>query len=352
MLTVTTFSLTVMVSVHRAAAAQFTPRALRELLKDTTTQTVLATFVGAWIFALSGIVLTSTTFFGDKEIAALYLATIVVLGLIVIVTLRWIIHLQALGSLIDTAARMETEAERAIRLRLTLATETLHEAEIPHDAQRVAARETGFVRVVYEQALQQAAEAAGAQVYLVTPPGSFVQAGDTLAMISTGDAQLEQAVIENVQVGLLRSTEQDPRFAVIQLAELGSKALSPGINDLGTAIDVIGRLARVLRAWEDRENHLPPCPRVWAPVVDPQSLLWDAFGGISRDGAQLAEVQVALQKRLAGLGGRCDPELTAAVAETARLAYLRAREALTFPEDRRRLDAATPDTVRNAAVRG
>ena len=57
MLAVSTFSLNVMVSAHRAAAAQATPRAHRILLADTTTQTVLATFIGAFVYALAAIIL-------------------------------------------------------------------------------------------------------------------------------------------------------------------------------------------------------------------------------------------------------------------------------------------------------
>ena len=56
MLTVTTFSLTVMVAAHSAATASTTPRALKLLIEDSTTQNALGTFLGSFIFSLVGII--------------------------------------------------------------------------------------------------------------------------------------------------------------------------------------------------------------------------------------------------------------------------------------------------------
>src|SRR6056297_4187666 len=60
MLAVTTFSLTIMVTTHLAASQQITPRAHRVLREDPRTQIVLATFVGAFVFAMTGIVMLQT----------------------------------------------------------------------------------------------------------------------------------------------------------------------------------------------------------------------------------------------------------------------------------------------------
>ena len=345
MLTVTTFSLTVMVSVHRSAASQFTPRAHRELLKDTTTQTVLATFVGAWIYALTAIVLTSTPFFGDKEIVALFIATIFVLALIVAMTLRWILHLQTLGSLIDTAARMERDAERAIRQRPSLGTQVLH-GPLPKGLFPIHARETGFVQAIYEQSLQAAADKAGAQVYLSAPPGKFVNRGQIVAHASLEDEALTKAVLENLHMGALRTTEQDPRFGLIELSEIASKALSPGINDPGTAIDILGRIARVLQVWEARDGEEPNCDRIWLTPVSVDDLVSDGFDAIARDGSTMVEVQIALQKRIAGLLAHGSPELRPALEAAAARARARALEAMTFEPDRERLLAAVAEGIR------
>ena len=42
----------------------------------------------------------------------------------------------------------------------------------------------------------------------------------------------------------------DTETVQVVLAEIASRALSPAVNDPGTAIDVLGRLVRVLSRWE------------------------------------------------------------------------------------------------------
>lgn len=56
MLTVTTFSLAIAISAFAAAASTATPRATALLQEDSTAQNVLATFLGAFLFSLVGII--------------------------------------------------------------------------------------------------------------------------------------------------------------------------------------------------------------------------------------------------------------------------------------------------------
>src|SRR5690554_4011591 len=76
MLAVTTFSLTTMVSAYGAATSQVTPRATRLLREDTTTQNVLATFIGSFLFALLGIVALATELYGEQGRVTLFVFTI------------------------------------------------------------------------------------------------------------------------------------------------------------------------------------------------------------------------------------------------------------------------------------
>lgn len=60
MLTVTTFSLSTMVAAYSAATNNVTPRATKLVMEDSTTQNVLATFVGSFLFSLVGIIALAT----------------------------------------------------------------------------------------------------------------------------------------------------------------------------------------------------------------------------------------------------------------------------------------------------
>src|SRR5690606_36952200 len=110
MLTVTVFSLTTMVSAYSAASTNVTPRATRLLLEDSTSQNALSTFLGAFLFALVGIVALSTGLYGDSGRLVLFVATMFVLLVIVVTLLRWITHLSTLGQMGDTIERVENAA--------------------------------------------------------------------------------------------------------------------------------------------------------------------------------------------------------------------------------------------------
>ena len=97
MLAVTTFSLSTMVSAYSAATSNVTPRATKLLMEDSTTQNVLATFVGSFLFSLVGIIALSTGAYGDGGRVVLFASRSCVIGLIVVTLLRWIDHLSRLG---------------------------------------------------------------------------------------------------------------------------------------------------------------------------------------------------------------------------------------------------------------
>ena len=89
MLAVTTFSLSTMVSAYSAATSNVTPRATRLVMEDSTTQNVLATFVGSFLYSLVAIIALSTGAYGETGRVVLFIVTIVVIALIVVTLLRW-----------------------------------------------------------------------------------------------------------------------------------------------------------------------------------------------------------------------------------------------------------------------
>ena len=83
MLAVTTFSLSTMVSAYSAATSNVTPRATKLIMEDTTTQTVLSTFVGSFLFSLVGIIALSTGALRRPGRVVLFAVTILVIVAIV-----------------------------------------------------------------------------------------------------------------------------------------------------------------------------------------------------------------------------------------------------------------------------
>ena len=162
------------------------------------------------------------------------------------------------------------------------------------------------------------------------------------------DDPATESLREAFSIGTQRSFEQDPRFGLSVLAEIASHALSPAVNDPGTAIDVIGRAVRVLSLWKGRseaqEAPIPECSRVFAPALDVDDMFDDIFGPIARDGAEIIEVGVRLQKALCLLGRGSDLAFTAAVVKHSELAVKRAELALKLEEDKQALRELASET--------
>ncbi|MGY3437659.1 MULTISPECIES: DUF2254 domain-containing protein [unclassified Marinovum] len=293
MLAVTTFSLNVMVSAYRTASSMATPRVYRLLLEDTVTQSVLATFVGGFVFSLSAVILFHADVYSTDAAVVVFAFTICVAMLIVLAILRWIDHLSDLGSMDHTLRLIEDRTREIMSRRAAhpcLGAREADENDIVTDSARtIRAVESGYIRFVDMARLNELAEEAGTDVHIFRVPGDFILRGQPLGTMNIGDDESCDAAARTFDIGDVRSFDQDPTFGLTLLAESAQRALSPGINDPGTAIEVLGRLERLL--WEEVPNapvdtveHTPEFPHVTMPSVQAETLLDRALLPILRDG--------------------------------------------------------------------
>lgn len=347
MLAVTTFSLTVMVTAHFAAQNQATPRAHRLLREDTRTQTVLATFLGAFVYALTSIVFLQLGIHSGKGLVILYAVTLFVIALVILAILRWVDHLSSLGSLEETARRVEEAARAAIHRRLRnpfLGAQPLYDADsIADDAIPVTSPRFGYVQHVDAQRIGSVLEELGAAGSLRVLPGDWVNAGDPVLTIERGevDEKRKAQLIACVTMGDLRTYEQDPEFGVTVLTEIALRALSPAMNDPRTAIAMIHRIVRVFDglASERPSEATAAVSRLRVPPMDLHRLLDATFAPIAREGANCLEVGLNVQQALMTLAERSDGEVAAAAGNVARFALAHAERALALESDRERLRA-------------
>ncbi|TCP44153.1 DUF2254 domain-containing protein [Rhodovulum marinum] len=342
MLAVTTFSLSVMVSAHRAASAQVTPRSHRLLLEDTTTQTVLATFLGAFVFALVSIILFRAGLHAGSAPVVVFLFTVLVVALVVLAILRWIDHLSRLGSMDETigqvAARARTTLKRT-RAAPSLGARPLPgPAAIPDGAEPVPAPRGGYVQFVDMAGLSAVARDVEAEIHVTAAPGEFLVEGAPLAWVYPAGRAPADAIRPAFEIGPVRSFDQDARFALVVLSEIASRALSPGLNDPGTAIDVIGRLERLLAECGPADDEVR-YPALFAPTIRADDLVEDAFGAIARDGAGMVEVMRRLIKALNTLRTGADAGFAQAADRMTMRALAHAELALALDEDKAALKA-------------
>jgi uncharacterized membrane protein len=363
MLSVMIFSLSTIVSAYASATSNTTPRATQLLMEDSTAQNALATFLGAFLFSLVGIIVLQTRLYGDNGRVILYAVTLGVIIIIVLTLLRWTDYVLRLGRVGPTCDRVESAATAAIRRRrrspyLSGQPREAGDSGIPDGALSIHTDSFGYVEHIDMQALQDAAMSADIEIYLVALPGHFAGAAQPLACVmNMPDEDCIEAIREAFSIAAARSFDQDPRFGVCVLSEIASRALSPAVNDPGTAIDILSRGARMLSLWS--ENHPDPIkpdsdavrfPNVHVPPLELEELFDDFFIPIARDGAALVEVGIHLQKMLQTLACLGDARYRKASARHSAQALARAEAVLTLTDDLVRVQQSAGRVAKAASI--
>ncbi|KPQ30002.1 MAG: putative membrane protein (DUF2254) [Marinobacter excellens HL-55] len=199
------------------------------------------------------------------------------------------------------------------------------------------------------ETLQSTAESFNCHLMVTALPGTFVHANRPLIRITRETAgcidardrpepdALSGSLVSAFTISSNRTFEDDPRFGLLALSEIADKALSLGINDPGTAINVIGTFVRLFTLWQT-----PPEPqnlqattydRVWVPELMTDDLFDDAFTAIARDGAGMVEVSIRLQKAFRALAETGDTQMAEAAKKHSRRALSHSEVALTLSDD-------------------
>lgn len=350
MLAVTTFSLTAMVSAFSAANSTITPRATQLLVEDSTAQNALSTFLGAFLFAIVGICALSTGIYGTSGRVILLAGTILVITIIVVTLLRWIEHLSGFGRVGNTIERVEKVTHGAIR-RSACAVLASTQGTAPQGRGfPVFADAIGYVTHIDLAALEKLACRLDCEIALCVMPGAFVTPGREIARVTQGEAEAETCAA--FTIGHQRRYDHDPRLGLVVLSEIASRALSPGVNDPGTAIAVLGAGTRVMAAFleECAQADAGKARRVLLPPLLVEDLLEDLFRPIARDGAGNVEVSIRLQRSFAALATLA-PQAHAVLARAGAEALARCEAAMPFLPDLERVRALYRDWATVSAHR-
>lgn len=346
MLAVTTFSLSIMVAAYASATANVTPRSIKLLLADPTAQNTLSTFIGSFLFSIVGIVGLIAGLYSSKGRILLFFATLAVLVFVVAALLRWIEHLGRFGRVGDTILRVEKATceplmanahDPWLRGQPTIA--------IPSNASPVKSEKCGYVQHIDVAQLDDISSKAGLTLYLSVMPGTMIHPERIMFHVEpAADEETRQCLRDCFSIGTEREFDHDPRFGIIVLSEIASRALSLAVNDPGTAIDVAGAGLRLFLAYGDgrsQSRNEPEYRRVHTRHLAIDEMLFSFFNPISRDGAAIVEVQQRLIEVLAALVDNHPDLFGDAARQQARSILDRSKDAMASEMDRDRLaDAA------------
>ena len=269
------FSITIV--ALQLTSTQFSPRVLRNFLRDRSTQVVLGAFMGTFTYAL--LVLRSIR--SEDESAAAFVPAFAITGALVLtlISLGMLIYFihhisvriqvtsivasvadDALEAIERLGRRWEADDDRpwnpapdqtpttvppsgGVPITDAGASETL-----------LPARESGYLQFVSIESLVTAASEAEGRLRLLIAPGLWLQAGVPCAAFEPEGAsevdhdRLQDALARALGVGHERSMSEDVAFGIQQLVDIAIKALSPSVNDPTTAMNCVDRLVQILIA--------------------------------------------------------------------------------------------------------
>lgn len=345
MLAVTIFSLSIMVSAYSTVSAQVTPRSVKLLLADPTAQNTLSTFIGSFLFSIVGIIGLTAGLYQSKGRILLFFATLIVILVVVAALLRWINHLGRFGRVGDTILRVEKAARESLEVvaRRPYSGASAPVA-LPEKATPVRSRQSGHVQHTDIEQLDKIAAEAQLTVHVAVFPGAMVHPRQILMHVEPAtDSDTIEKLCSCFSIGRQREFDNDPGFGIIVLSEIASRALSPAVNDPGTAIEVADAGLRLFLAYGDAcaaARPEPACKRVHAPSIEIADLLFNFFNPIARDGAEILEVQLRLIEVLSALIENHPNLFNAAAREQLCSIIDRSEKAMVSPRDRERLAEA------------
>lgn len=323
-LTGVVFSLT-FVMVQFSATA-YSPRLVLWFARDPMLAHAFGTFTATFLYALAALAWVDRE--GTGRVPLVSALTVFALLLASIAMFVGLIHRIAALQITRTLAFTGDQGRRVIESTypdlampmLDASAETLPD---PQSVDPVTYHGPPLaVQGVATAALVAIAADADALVEVTAAVGDTISESTTLLrVVNAHTAVDERRLRQCVRLGVERTFEQDPKYALRLLVDIAIRALSPAINDPTTAVqaldqigDLLLRLGRrrlEIGAFHDASGTL----RVLVPFPTWDDFVRLAFGEIAAYGATSVQVMRRMLALIADLGAAVPPERRAALDE-------------------------------------
>jgi uncharacterized membrane protein len=284
-MTVVSIVFAILLMTLTLASTQFSPRILINFIRDRVTQWTLGMFLGTFSYCIAALPAARSLPYPFVPVA-----TVTVAMLLVPVCVGWLIffiqHISNAISVNHIVDRIRRETELVIdelmpEPRRPLQRE-IEPGTFPADREYIIrSRRSGYIRFVRLDRLRELAIAYRICLRVERRIGQFIPEGVALLRVSSSSRLAEERVAEllaTFDIGPARTLQQDVEFGIVQIVDIGLKAISPAVNDPTTTISCVDQLTCILIRWLDRA---PPLSNYYAPphvlrLVVP----WISFKGL------------------------------------------------------------------------
>jgi uncharacterized membrane protein len=331
MVALTGFALTVSVLGVQMATGTFSARYMRILYRDPLLKWLLAVLVGSTTFSFALLRQIDDESVPDLGVTAAGTLVLVSLILFLLFLNRFLHRLRpvAVAAYVARAGRGSLEgivAAASTRERPDVLPHGYDPGEPPVRVVRSAG--AGAIQALAGRQLVGFARRHGCRLVLRHAIGDFVPEGAVLVEIYGDDpGPLAEARLRGlIALGVERTIEQDPAFAIRIMVDIAIRALSPAVNDPTTAVQVLDHLGDTLQHVGStplpvvEPEHAGDVSRVLVPVRGWEAFLSLGVTEIRKYGASSIQVSRRLRALLEELRESVLPDRRAAVdRELARL---------------------------------
>lgn len=293
------FSFSMVMVVLNSAASSLSPRVIPGLISSRSHQLVLGVYLGTIIDSL---MLISTIQEGDDiNVPSLGVFLALFLGVICLCLFIYFIRSISLSIQVDyilNRVYKQTLAQLQARRRQADDHEVM---PWPDDSRwtTIRAQRSGYFKALNLSAAQALLQEQDAHMTVQVHYGFFVMPGHPLIRL---DRELDEACVSRLLDCFDFYVEEYAHrhffFGFKQIVEIAIRALSPGINDPGTAIKAIDMLGVLLAERMHLPNHevapIEGQPRLFIRELELDAMLQLAFGPLRRYGSSDLQVLLTL----------------------------------------------------------
>jgi uncharacterized membrane protein len=263
-------------------SGQYGPKVLRNFLEDNHSKVTLGLFLGTYVYTL---VVLSGYASVDKPKFTVFLA--LVLAFAALLGFVRFIHRTATDLQADhIVQRIGRQLQQTLRCAVNDVnpderiddTSGWRRSARNRQAYAIVSNQHGYIQTIdYSELISWCTEN-NCLLQVRDRAGDFIVEGLCVFKVYAGDEGTPDNAVDELNasmiVGPMRTPVQDTEYAITQLNQLAARALSPGINDPGTAITCIDWFSLALTEIIDRD--LPGCvflddnhhPRLIAHISD------------------------------------------------------------------------------------
>lgn len=301
-LSLAVFSFSMVMVVLNGAASRLSPRVLPGLIRDTRNRIILGAYLGSTLFFLVQLAhiepgtphsVPSLGVLLSLGAGALCMALFVVFISSVSQSIRvdWVVDN------LFTAAK----AELAKRKRLV---ERCGSPPDDSDWWVLRMRASGYLREINEEQLGKLLAARNLVARLQVEPGFFLVEDHPLLRLSAALSETEATlVLDCFDFGTDEFASSNAAYGLRQLSEIAVKAISPAINDPGTAIRIINIIGVLLAELMNLPAFRPGCfdgakARLYYRELTMREILFAVLGPIRTYGSHDPQVVIAVMQCL------------------------------------------------------